>query len=676
MPLGNGDIGLNVWTEPNGDLVFYIGKTDAWSEVPSGQYGLMKLGRVRVSLNPRPLTPGVAFQQALRLQTGQIVVTEGDASLRVWVDANRPAIHLDENSTTPLHMKVSLEDWRTKPVGRISADVIVKRRKDAIEWFHRDAPNGDPHEVNRTFGALLQGPGMRGGGTELDSAAAARAQHVTIYPLTAFRSTDKDWLQAVDRLATDVDRVPSQTAWNAHLAWWDQFWNRSWIYLDGDSAAATVTQGYVLQRFINAAAGRGAEAIKFNGSIFVVDNPSAIVGRDADKKNILATVDADFRAWGGQYWFQNTRPIYWPMLAQGDFDLMQPLFRQFRAILPANATLVRQYYHHGGAYFAETAPYWGGIKDLQPDKPGAYTDFYFTPVLELSMMMLDYYAYTADRVFARDTLLPIAAAGVTFFDLHFGRDTHGKLLLDPDNAIEMYWKVHDPAPDIAGLRAVLPRLLALPQGLTTAEQRTQWSRLLGEMPPLPEGQKDGKSVLLPYTGEQTAAPHNTENPELYAIYPFRLYGLGKPDLQLAQDSFDARLIKRTGCWVQDPVQAAYLGMATLAKDDVTFDLTRKDKRMKFPAFWDQAHDYVPDEDNGGNGQLGLQEMLMQSEGNRILLLPAWPASWNAEFKLHAPLQTTVEGRVEDGKLVRLTVSPETRRKDIVVLGGKNAGKTN
>src|SRR5258708_37183189 len=30
MPVGNGDIGLNVWTEPNGDLCFYIGKTDAW----------------------------------------------------------------------------------------------------------------------------------------------------------------------------------------------------------------------------------------------------------------------------------------------------------------------------------------------------------------------------------------------------------------------------------------------------------------------------------------------------------------------------------------------------------------------------------------------------------------------------------------------------------------------
>ena len=33
MPLGNADIGLNVWVDPNGDLEFYIGKTDAWGRI-------------------------------------------------------------------------------------------------------------------------------------------------------------------------------------------------------------------------------------------------------------------------------------------------------------------------------------------------------------------------------------------------------------------------------------------------------------------------------------------------------------------------------------------------------------------------------------------------------------------------------------------------------------------
>ena len=32
MPLGNGDIGLNAWVDKNGDLLFYIAKSDAWCE--------------------------------------------------------------------------------------------------------------------------------------------------------------------------------------------------------------------------------------------------------------------------------------------------------------------------------------------------------------------------------------------------------------------------------------------------------------------------------------------------------------------------------------------------------------------------------------------------------------------------------------------------------------------
>ena len=62
----------------------------------------------------------------------------------------------------------------------------------------------------------------------------------------------------------------------------------------------------------------------------------------------------------------------------------------------------------------------------------------------------------------------------------------------------------------------------------------------------------------------------------------------------------------------------------------------------------------------------LQLMLMQCDGQRILLLPAWPAEWTADFKLHAPDQTTVEGHVENGKITNLQVTPKSRAKDIIV----------
>ncbi len=57
-----------------------------------------------------------------------------------------------------------------------------------------------------------------------------------------------------------------------------------------------ISQGYALQRFITACAGRGTYPIKFNGTLFTVDFEG----------------DPDYRRWGPEYWLQNTRLMYWP----------------------------------------------------------------------------------------------------------------------------------------------------------------------------------------------------------------------------------------------------------------------------------------------------------------------------------------------------------------------------
>jgi len=62
---------------------------------------------------------------------------------------------------------------------------------------------------------------------------------------------------------------------------------------------------------------------------------------------------------------------------------------------------------------------------------------------------------------------------------------------------------------------------------------------------------------------------------------------------------------------------------------------------------------------------------MQCDGREILLLPAWPREWDADFKLHAPNQTIVEAKVRAGEIVELRVSPESRRADVVVVSSAN-----
>lgn len=666
MPLGNGSIGLNVWTQKNGDVDFYIGKTDSWSDSPPASNGLMKLGQVQLTITPSPLPTGHSFSQDLQLYKGQIVIREGRGStavkIRLWVDANHPAIHVQLTSGRAVSIATHLIDWRAMPAYQGARDTIVPALKRRIIWYHRDNRTNIAAVKNLTFGAMIEASGCRSRkDVTLQSTAPRKAWNVAVYPLTATTSSASVWVKKLREQARAIAALPpAQTLW-ANRRWWANFWGRSWVFVTGNAQARRTTRGYILQRFVSACAGRGRYPIKFNGSIFVVANSTHNNGSGRPPG-----VNADFRLWGGDYWFQNTRAIYWPMLKAGDFDLMKPLFRMYDHELMANRPLVREFYHHGGSYIAETAPFYGGIPDITPQMHCVYTTRYYTPILELSMMMLAYYHYTGDVAFARKTLIPMAALGLEFFDRHFPRDAQGKLLLQPDNSIEEFWSVSDPAPDIAGLHAVLAGMLALPPNLVNGKLRQRWQKMETELPPLPVGMKDGKRVLLPYTGPQTATRHNSENPELYAIYPFRLFGLGRPDLQLAEDTFAVRKYQMTGDWYEDPIEAAMLGHTALAMRDVSFNLTDKSSQMKFPAFWAKGNDYRPCEDDGANGENGLQEMLMQTAGNKILLLPAWPANWDVYFKLHAPERTTIVGRFQHGKLVKLTVTPTSRRDDVVV----------
>src|SRR5215469_5200047 len=93
MPIGNGDLAANVWTETNGDLVLLVSKADAWTEL--GQ--LVKLGRVRVKLSPNPFIGAVDFSQALKLENGEIEIKSGANTMHVWVDANHPVVHVEAN---------------------------------------------------------------------------------------------------------------------------------------------------------------------------------------------------------------------------------------------------------------------------------------------------------------------------------------------------------------------------------------------------------------------------------------------------------------------------------------------------------------------------------------------------------------------------------------------------
>jgi len=717
MPIGNGDLAVNVWTEQNGDVMLLLSKADSWTEMGK----LVKLGRVRIKLAPSPFVASSRFTQILAMEKGAIEMKSDTGSVRVWADANYPVVRIEAHSEQPVSLEAALELWRTNSVpfskspqrgGMFEfgghgvpmdfwADTVLTTA-NRVTWCHFNSnsiyplvlkqehleslltKHPDPL-LHRCFGASIFGPGlMADGDHHLRSPQPRKDLRVDIVGLTQ-NSTEsvESWRKEMETSIQRVGTTEFETARNLHEEWWATFWNRSWIQVSGSPDAVRVSQGYDIQRWMMACSSRGEQPTKFNGGLFTVGHD--ITG---DQESNQADHDPDYRLWGNCYWNQNNRLIYWPLIVTGDSDLMKPWFQMYAGALALVKDRTRLYYQHDGAAFPETMYFWGlpNLGDFGWNNPSnqiqsPWIRHHLQGSLEVIAQALDVYEFTQDDSFAHQVLVPISEAVVTYYDQHWTRDAKGKIRMAPVQSLETYQETAvNPTPDIAGLKSVLPRLLALPGRLTIREQRDVWGRVLRDLPPIPmgktakgkvppqgKGDENGDTIILP--AEEYGKTCNVENPELYVAFPYHLYGVGKPDLELGRRTYAARLFRQDACWGQDGTQAATLGLTSEAQRIVRTEFTKYGEQ-RFSWFWKSSNDWIPDLDNGGSGMITLQQMLMQYDGKRILLLPAWPTNWTAEFKLHAPFQTTVQGHVEVGKISNLIVMPKTREKDVEIIERK------
>ena len=160
---------------------------------------------------------------------------------------------------------------------------------------------------------------------------------------------------------------------------------------------------------------------------------------------------------------------------------------------------------------------------------------------------------------------------------------------------------------------------------------------------------------------------NVETMQLYPVFPWRMYGVGRPGLDIARntylnDSLAVKFRSHVG-WKQDVIWAACLGLTDEAARLLKLKMGNGPHR--FPAFWGPGFDWTPDHNWGGSGMIGMQEMLMQEANDKIYLFPAWPRDWDVRFKLHASNNTIVEAELKGGKVVQVKVTPSERLKDIV-----------
>lgn len=699
MPIGNGEVVLNVWVEKTtGDLLFYIARSDALSEISR----VLKLGRVRVHFSGSPLLePG--FSQHLVLHDGQIDVNSPGLSLVLFVDSGANVIHIRGRSTKPAQATITVEDWRDAnrqlpkqemgsawavqdaPFPLVESADKFQPLDGGIAWYHRNESSVVPKLwdqqsiqslsgrwdplLHRTFGGYLTGPRMHAvSPTSIASDGETGSFEACIATVSLQTDSVSDWLE---RAKAEAAKSPLAAAEARTKTWWAQFWDRSWVFVETSkdpSIGETITRGYILQRYVQACQGRGAYPIKFNGGYYTVE-----------PKAMGMPYNADFRNWGDSVWFQNVRHTVAPMLASGDFEMMDPFFSFYEQAEPLCAARAKAYYGADGVYFPETmtdfGTYSGG--DYGWDRSGHKASEVLCPWWatawnqgpELVMLMLDRYDYTLDEKFLKKHVLPMAEAVLRYFDSRFKRDAQGRIVLDPTQSVETYWTgVINDMPSTAGLRAVTSRLCSLPTRLMTAKQRAFFEAMRKACPELPVKNARGGRELAP-AQKYDPKTSNCENPELYAVWPFRLVSVGQPEhLDAAKLAYKNRLNKLDVGWGYDGNVAALLGMADEAGRILLVKCENSHTGYRWPATWGPNFDWLPDQNHGGNLLNTCNLMLLQSdpldEGGKIRVLPAWPKDWDVDFKLHAMGKTTVQCVVKDGAVTQLTVTPDSRKGDV------------
>ena len=689
IPLGNGNLGANVWVE-DGALYLLLGKTDSFNEWSE----LLKLGLVKITPEKGSFENPVFH---LSLYDGVLDISFDHMKCTCFAGEEGLALLLDCEQERSF--RAELVNWRREPLPlpidtagfcsampkdrslSQSADVCGSLAPDVLYQYHRnqwscydfslhlqglEGFDGEDPLLHRTFGFGL----WAAGGMEAPEAgnilvSGAKKRHMfRIFARTLQHSGEEEFLEEIeaqaDRFRKGQNGEKTQEL-SAHRAGWNQFWEKSYLFLEGSREAEAVTRGYIYQRYINRCGGKGPLPVKFNGSIFTVH------------KDPNGVQDYDYRMWGGCYWIQNTRLIYWNMLYSGDFDLMKPLFQMYYDMLPIARYRVREYFDHEGALIPETTTFYGLYSNDnygfdRSNRAKSYVSIpsisqHYNGQLEIAYMMLKYYGFTGDKAFLQNLAVPFVREILTFFSQHF-RDVWGRFCLKNVSALETWKDCINDTPDICGLQAVCG--LVLRERAAVGEESplpALAEKLLEELPEAPRTRIYAEEVFAPCEYAIDKRLTNVEAPELYGVFPYDLYGClqeNEADFEVAGNTYRHRVPYPNEGWRQDGIFAARLGLKEEAFSMVAKAFGAKCPGCAFPAYWGPNYDWIPDQCHGCANSIALTQMLLQSGPEGIRVLPALPEEISVRFRLPAYGGKTVtcereagrepDVRVEDGPM--------------------------
>ena len=377
--------------------------------------------------------------------------------------------------------------------------------------------------------------------------------------------------------------------------------------------------------------------------------------------------------WGSKYTINiNTEMNYWPAEQTGLAECTAPLIAMVRDLAETGARTAREMYgargwvaHHNSDLWRATAPIDGAQWGLWPTG-GAW----------LCGHLWDRYDYGRDLAYLRSVYPLMRGAALFFLDTLQVDPASGELVTNPSLSPE---NVHPkgasicagPAMDMQILRDLFDQVVAAATILQTdselaAEVRTARARLapdrIGAQGQLQEWHADWDA--------EAPEPNHRHVSHLYGLYPSHQINLDDtPALaRAARRSLELRGDESTG-WAT--AWRANL-WARLRDGEHAHRILRflLGPARTYPNMFDAHPPFQIDGNFGGSA--AMAEMLMQSRGDDILLLPALPSAWRngSVTGLRARGRCRVDLSWQAGRLVAVTLTSGLASTRTVRLGDR------
>ncbi len=403
LPVGNGDMAAMLWTEAE-SITMQLNKSDLWTKANRDCGMLLRsAGRLKLDFG-MPLFDYLYlenFEARLSMADEEIRVETATpfakAAVNTYVDAEQNLLISEVACTTPTPatLRISLERYGSRAfshwyaimngdasLGLGQAQVGVT---DSAIWLQEHFEDNEPLScamAAKVIGMEAELDTVNGRRAEITVKTNGTCSFTLLVSLVSSHESGNPLemaLAMVDKTADHVTAIRERKA-----AWWEDFWNRSFVYLTKPGREADFTylaHLYYMQQYMMGIGSRGEYPLTFNGGIF--------------------TWNHDVRQWvDPHHW--NTQQAYWSVEPSNRPEVAKPYLKTYSRILPKLRERAAEVFHvQNGAALSEAHDFAGNAV--------AYGTT-LTPLPQVAMHFWDHYCFGGDRDFLRETAYPLIAA--------------------------------------------------------------------------------------------------------------------------------------------------------------------------------------------------------------------------------------------------------------------------